>query len=534
MPITTEILLDGDPLTAILAGAEKLYKAVSATMGPRGGNVVFRKYGRTVGITHDGVTVAKLVRDDDEAADAAIDIMREAALKLDAMTGDGTTTVTVLTYHILKEAARAIREGENPMKLRLALEDLKQVIIDEIDRNTDKDVTLPKLIDVASVAGGSRKIGEEVAKIVFEAGSDTPVTLGFSESPRTYAELIDGFKINSGPASPYFIRGGGVKTEIINPYIIIVDAKLRDKEDIMPILRVGATLPDEERHLLFIASDIAGDALQFLIANHVKGFAEIACARVPQGINAHTEYLSDLAVAVGARMVSRNGNENIRDFKPEFFGHADRVTVEPLETVIIGGKRIQEDFDERVSQLQEMKKEHKTGPGRKFADDRLKTLTQKVVSIYVGGQTEQDAEERHYRYEDAIGASRAALRGGVVPGGGTLLCIASIQVFAQGAAGAILGAALCKPLDKIWENAGVEIKENSKAIAIGKGIDVLHPEDGVIDLVERGIIDPAESEIEAVKTAITVAGLLITTQALIVDRGNPDGQTSQPFSINQG
>lgn len=532
MSIKTSILTDNDPLDAVLAGAEKLYKPVSATLGPRGRYVLYRQYNRSVGTTNDGVTVSKLVHSDDDAEDAVIDYIRESSLKLDATTGDSTTTVVVLTYHILKEAIAVIKQGENPMKLRLALEALEDSITQQIKDNTDKDVTLEKLVNIATTSAKDRKIGKEVAEIVWNAGTETPIMLGFSDNESTYSEVINGFKIDSGPASPYFIRQG-VATEIINPYVVVVDAKLRDKEDILPLLRVGATIPDTERKLLFVVSDIAGDALQFLVANHTKGFAEIACARVPEAIQSHTEYLSDFALTCGAKLISRDGSTALKDVTKDAFGRAEKVTVQPTETVVMNGQRIEEDFKGHIASLQVMKETHKTKAGRKFADDRLKMLEQKVISIFVGGQNSKDAEERHYAYEDALGASKAALRGGIVPGGGTLLCMASQPIMLRGDAGRVLGIALCKPLDIIWENAGIDVTEWSAEINIGKGIDVMHPEEGIIDLVKRGIVDPAESEIECVRTAINIAGHLITTGALITER-NDHEQTEQPFSVNQG
>lgn len=532
--ITTDILTDGEPLDVVLSGAEKLYKAVSTTMGPRGGNVVFRKYNKQVGVTHDGVTVAKLVRSDDEAEDAVIDVIREAAMKLDATTGDGTTTVTVLTYHILKEAIAHVKAGENAMKLRLALDELQPAIIEQINAYTDHDVTEKKLVDIATTSSGSKVIGEEVGKAIFKAGADTPILLGFSDSPETYSEVIEGFKLDVGAASPYLYPDGAVKTEVANPYVVVVDAKLRDKEDVLPLLRVVAELPEPERNLLLVCSDISGDALNIVVMNHLKGFTRTACVRVPQHIQSHTEYLSDIAVACGAKLLSRNSGDSIREPRLEQYGKADKVTVQPTETVIINGHRIQEDYDARISSLKEMKDSHPTKAGRKFADDRLKTLEQKVVSIFVGGQSETDATERHYRYEDAVGASRAALRGGIVPGGGTLLHFFGRQMlhFDQGIKpNEVLGQALRQPLIKVLSNAGVDAKE--LAINVGKGVDVFHPEHGIVDLVKHGIVDPAESEIECVKTAITIAGLLLTSGALIVDRGQPDYEPAQqPFGVN--
>jgi len=519
MSIKTKILTDNDPLEAVLAGAEKLYKAVSVTMGPRGSNVIFRKYGKKVGITHDGVTVAKMVQLNNEAEDVGADLLREAAMKLDATTGDGTTTVTVLAYNILKVAVEHIKNGESAMKLKLAIESLQPGIVSKIKDLADTDVTVDKLIAVASVASGDKEIGQSVGEIMHKAGKDTPIMLGFSESTETHAEVIDGFKIDSGPASPYLMEGAGVKLVIDKPRVIVVDAKLRDKDDVIPILTTLNSEPPEKRNFLLVCSDIAGDALAIMIVNRVKGFANIAIARVPEHINSHSEYLSDVAIACGAKLMSKNTSCSIREPRLDYYGSCDKVTVEPRETVIINGHAIKEDMDTRLDSLMEFAKTGKTRAARKFADDRIKTLEQKVISIFVGGQSETDAEEKHYRYEDAVGACRAALRSGVVPGGGTVLYALS-EALSGSISADILQKALKSPLEQVLGNAGIDFDKND--IKIGFGYNVVKPELGVVDLTTEGILDPAESEIECVKTAITIAGLLMTAGALIVDEGEPD------------
>lgn len=508
--IKTRLLTDGDPLANILAGAEKMYKAVSVTMGPRGHNVIFRKLGRKVAITHDGVTVARAVKLNDPAEDVGADLLREAASKLDATTGDGTTTVTVLAYHILKNAAELIEQGENPMTLKLALDGLSDDIVTTIKNQVDTDVTEKKLAQVATVAAGDKEIGEKVGEAIFAAGKDTPVIIGFSDSAETHIDVIDGFKIASGPASPYL--SGGVRDELENVRVAVVDAKLRDKNDVLPILKVLATVPPEERKVLLVCAEIAGDALSIMVLNKLKGFGGVMVARVPQNILGVTEYLTDVAMATGAKVLSRNTGNTISEPSLEDFGFAGRVITEPTETVIVRGQPIKEDLDNHKDELKKMAKA-KDAKSRKFAEDRLQTLEQKVVSIFVGGQSETEAEEKHYRYEDAVGASRAALRGGVLPGGGTVLyCIGGALD------NAILGAALAEPLSQVLSNAGVEIPDGIKP---GYGIDVMNPDDGVVDLAARGILDPAESEIECVKTAISVAGLLMTAGAMVVDE-EPD------------
>jgi chaperonin GroEL len=316
------------------------------------------------------------------------------------------------------------------------------------------------------------------------------------------------------------MANGGIKDELHSPRIVVVDGKLRDKEDILPLLRIIAQMQEGERNILIVCSDIAGDALQYVIMNHLKGFAKMAVARVPTHIKSQTEYLSDLAVSCGATVMSKNTGATYFEPLLEYFGSAKKVTIQPQETVIVEGQAIPEDMNTRIATLVDLKKTGKTPNARKFAEDRLANLEQKIVAIYVGGQSETDAEERHYRFEDAIGASKAALRGGIVPGGGTLLFCVGAGLFTRGDAGPILGHALRAPLFKVLDNAGVTTDE--LIIKVGRGIDVMHPEDGVIDLVERGIVDPAESEMECVKTAVAIAGLLMTTGAMVVDKGDPD------------
>ncbi len=512
----------------VLRGAEKLYKPVSETLGPRGKNVVFRKKGKRVGITHDGVTVAKMVKSNDDAEDAIIDIMREAALALDSATGDGTTTVTVLTYAVMRALAKLVYMGMSPMAIKRELETLSPKIVEQVRSYVDTEVTEEKLIQVASVSAGDAEVGTLVGKLMFEAGADTPILLNFSQNQDTYSEVISGFKIDSGPASPY-LMGDSIYYEVPNPKIAVIDAKLRDRDDIMPLLETMATYETGERRFLIVCSDVAGDALAYLVANRLKGFADIAVARVPEHIMSHSEYLSDVATACGAKLISRNSSQSLSAPQKEYFGSADKVTVEPRETVIVNAHPVVEDLEAKLDQLRKLKETGKTEAARRFAQDRLMALEQKIVAVFVGGKSESDAEERHYRFEDAVGASKAALRGGVVVGGGTLLYAISQGDTATEVEKAVYDA-LSIPLKKIYANAG--ITEEHK-ISYGFGCDVMHPEEGVIDLRERGILDPAESEIESVKTALTVAGLLLTAGAMIIEEEDDD-EVSTEVSTYQG
>lgn len=512
--IETKILSDQETLEAVYSGAKLLYDAVGVTLGPTGKNVLFQKLHKKPGLTHDGVTVAQLVSSNDPAEQVALEIMREAALKQDSVIGDGTTTVTVLTYAVLNEAIAAMRGmGINPMVLKRELDALLPSLIKDIEALVEKDVDLETTINVATVAAGDKEIGKTVGEVVFEAGANTPILLNFSDSDETYAETIRGIRLEGGPASPYLLQES--KETIANPFIFVVDAKLRQRDDVLPLLRTMSQFPEDQRNFLVICNDIAGDALSYMVANKVNGFANIAVSRVSSEIKNKSVYLSDIALMCNATVIAPNTPNNLRDHSADCAGRAKEVIVSLTDTIIVEGQGVEEDVAGRREELATAHKEAKTKGERSFLKERLKMLEQKVISIYVGGKSASDAEERHYRFEDAVGAARAALYGGVVPGGGTLLFHVGETMKQDTTAEKVVSAALKLPLRKVMSNAGIDISEHE--ISLGKGINVLKPENGVVDLWEEGIIDPAKSEIESVKTAVTVAGLLITSGALIVD-----------------
>jgi chaperonin GroEL len=529
----TRILTDNEPREALFRGAEKLYKAVSSTMGPQGSNVIFRKAGKRVAVTHDGATVAKAVKIDDAAEDVGADLLREAAANQEAATGDGTTTVTVLAYNLLKGANDLINQGQNPMAVKRELDKVAKDVVAKIEAAADKDITQDKIVAVATVAAGDPEIGRQVGESIFIAGEQTPVILEFSDSSDTTVDVIKGFKIASGPASPYLLENPA-GYEVLTPRIVVCDAKLRDKDDVLPILRLISALSNDpnERNVLVVATDVGGDALSLLTVNHLKGFANIAVARVPQGINNPALYLGDLAASCGATLLSRNTGHTIADPTMDHFGAADKVRVTPAETVILNGHADQEVLATHIESL-EAARNSKSAGERKLAEDRLLTLKQTAIAFYVGGQSETEADEKHYRYEDAIGAAKAAMRGGVVPGGGTLLFKIGSPRLAKNP-NDVMGNALVAPMAVVMNNAGIDGDFDASNFEVGKGFDVLHPEDGVVDLVARGIIDPALSEVECVKTAVSIAGLLLTAGALIVDEQEEKNDAQPAFSVNQG
>lgn len=529
MVIKTEQFTGPYALDKVLEGAAKLYEAVSTTMGPRGSNVLVRKAGARAFMTHDGVTVAKSVKDTEDAAvDTAIDLMREAAMKLDVTTGDGTTTVTVMAYVLLKEAVELVRNGANPMRVKAAIEALEPAVIKEIESISREIESEQDLINIATVSSGSKLIGEQVGKVMYEAGKDTPVILDISSSNDTTVDLIHGVKIQSGSASTYLLDSG-VKNEIPAPRIIVVDAKLREKDDILPLLRVIAGLPEEQRNFLLLAADVAGDALSILTLNRLKGLCNLGVVKVPAMVENVSEYLADAAVATGATLLTRNSGSSIKNPEASHFGRAQKVVVSQTETVIINGDAAASVIEKHRAQLTEYLESATKQEDKDRAKKRLEFLNQNIVTIFVGGRSESDAEEKYYRYEDALGACRSALRKGIVPGGGTVLYSIGVEMdsvnskFGVNLDGAqpskamsVFAAMLKAPLYKVIGNAGIELDESHGKVKPGLGFDVTD-DSGLVDLCERGIYDPTESELEAVRTAITIAGLLLTSGAVIVD-----------------
>jgi chaperonin GroEL len=531
--VKTYILTDEEPLDAILAGAKKLFQAVSTTMGPRGSNVIIRKAGGRSFVTHDGVTVAKSVKLDDPAEDVAADLLREAAMKLDTTTGDGTTTVTVLAYNLLAELADLVRAGDNPMAVKRELDKLLPQVVEAIKKASIKVKTEKQLVQVATISSGSEEIGKAVGQAVYRAGKDTPIILGFSDTTETLTETIKGVRIESGSASAYLLDQG-IKSIIENPKVIVCDAKLRDKNDVLPIMKViESSFGPGERNFVLITSDVAADALSMLVMNRLKGFANIGVVRVPQHIQNHTDYLADIAISTGATVMSRNTGASIMTPEVEYFGEADSAVVKLAETLIINGDASVEDLDARRAVLRETAKKAPEKEVRGYAESRLKFLGQEVISIHVGGQSDTEAEEKHYRYEDALGAAQSALRHGVVPGGGTLLYTIA-RSLPDTQVGQAFGNALCSPMETVLYNAGIEASAELGRIDIGFGYDVMHPEEGPVLLDQRGVIDPTESELESVKTAVTIAGLLLTSGAMIVDEVIKEPRNEAEQQFNQG
>lgn len=500
----TDVFLGSDALPKIVSGVKKVGNAVGATMGPRGRNAIIRTMGATY-VTRDGVTVANAFNLADKAEQAGVELLQNAAREVDGLNGDGTTTVTVLTKAILDEALPLIEAGDNPMLLKQKLEEAAQDVVDYVKKQSIPVANEAELAEIATVAASDEAIGALVASVVWDLGVDSLVTLKEGQSARTDVEKVTGVQLDSGLASPYLVRDqASQSTAFDEPYVIVCDRELRDKEDVLPILQILHNT--EGAKAILIAHGISADALNIITLNSVKGVVDLVAVGLEQGINDKTSYLQDIACVTGATVIGKDNGVKLSNVTLDDFGRVSSVVASMEKTVMVRGYGSDEDIEQRKASVKELKKD--TSKVNPDLDRRLAILDGKVAIITIGGSSKSERGEKHYRFEDAVGAAKTAMRGGRVPGAGTTLFGA-----AKVTDNPILKKALEYPAMQILRNAGIE---GDVDIAFNQSMDVTKGED-IINLRENGIVDPTESVVSSVNVAVSTAGLLMTAGSLIVD-----------------
>lgn len=507
----TDVFLGSEALPKILQGVSKVGTAVGATMGPRGRNAIIRKRGRTY-VTRDGVTVAESINLPDKNEQAGVELLQNAAREVDGLNGDGTTTVTVLTQAILKHAQPLIDDGANPMLLKQSLETASLQVIEYIRTQCRKISKLEELEEIATVAASDPEIGKLVAGVVWELGINSLVTLKEGQSSKTDVETVTGVQLDTGLASPYLVRDpASQSTAFDEPYVVICDRPLRDKEDVAPILRLLHSL--EDSRAIILAHDIVGDALNIITLNSVKGVINAVAVPISQHIDDKTSYLQDIAAVTGGTVLGKDNGSPLDSIAEEHLGRVSSVVAGMEKTVMVRGYGSEEDVEARKQAVLELKKDTK-----KFqpdVDKRLAVLEGKVAIITIGGNSQSAIEERHYRFEDAVGAAKTALRGGIIPGAGTTLFGASDELGTSDGE-LVLAQALKQPTIQILTNAGFYTEELFLKLGLNKAPDITKSAD-VVNLTDGGIVDPTESAISSVQVAVSTAGLLMTAGSLIVD-----------------
>lgn len=519
-----KIYYEAEAREKVLSGAKQLYDAVKVTFGPKGKNVIIEKdYGAPV-ITHDGVTVAEAVelpnKDDRLGEAVGAKLIKTAAQKLNKVAGDGTTTVTVLTYNILAEANKLIAAGVNPMELRCGIEKAGAEIIAGIEKSAEKiEGDSNKVAEVATISAGDAEIGKLIAEVISKIGKDGVVTVEAGQGLEMEQEIVEGFSYDKGYASAFFVTDVNRQEAVFEkPLVLVTDKKISAANDILPLLEKCAQAGQKD--LVIIAEEVEGEALSLLVLNKLKGVFNSLVLKAPSFGERRKEIMEDIAILTDATVVSADKGLKLEEVGLEVLGSAGKVIAEKDSTTIIKGAGSKGAVSARIELINAQAKLAKTDYEREEFEKRAAALSGKVAVIKVGGATETEIDEKKFRVDDAVAATKAALSEGIVTGGGVTLVNLSTKLSDKEAGARIVKNALKSPFVHIMENAGLNAQallaevENAKP---GFGIDVMAPEKGMIDLKKSGVIDPAKVTKEAVKNAVSIAATAITMGALICE-----------------
>ena len=520
-----KIFYDDQARRRLIDGAQALYDAVKTTMGPRGRNVVIGKSFGKPTVTHDGVTVAKAVDLADDQEDVygqkvGAELIKQAASKMNDMAGDGTTTVTILTYHLLNEANKLITAGNNPMQLRKELELAAQTVINSLQKmSEDVGSKKEKVAQVATISAGDAEIGSLIAEIMHKVGKEGVVTVEEGQGLRLESDVVEGFTFDRGFISPYMITDTARMEAVYDkPAILVTDKKISSMKEILPIVEKLAAAG--KKNLVIIAEDVDGEALGTLVLNKLKGVFNTVAIKAPAFGDNRLAVLQDIAILTGATLINADQGYSLENAELDSLGSARRVIAGKDETTIIEGANSQAEIKERVSQIKSQANIAASEYDKETYLKRAAALNGKVAVIKVGGATETEIEEKKFRVDDAVAAVKAALNEGIVPGGGISL-LNAMATKPQSLGAQILNRALEQPFKILLENAGINADiwlDRVKEAKPGYGIDVNKPDIAeVILMKEEGIIDPLQVTREAVQNAVSIAGTAMTMGALIVE-----------------
>jgi len=522
-----KVFYDEDARRRVLGGAAVLYNAVKTTMGPKGRNVVVGKSYGGPSVTHDGVTVAKsidIADIDDETLGFKVgaELIKQAANKMNDVAGDGTTTVTVLTYHILHEANKLIAAGHNPMLLRKGLERAAVEVTKELTKlSEDIKGDKKRVAEVATISAGDEAIGALIADVMDKIGPNGIVTVEEGRGLELESEVVEGFTVQRGFISPYMVTDPKRMEAVYDkPAVVVTDKKVSSAQEFVPLLEMIAQ--SGKKDLVLIADDVDGEALSLLVLNRLKGSFNTLAIKAPSD----KDVLYDIAALVGAKVITDDTGMTFDNVGSDVIGSARKVIATKDVTTIVEGAGSKSEVQARVDQIDVQVEETSSDYTRNNLLKRQAALTGEVAVIKVGGATETEIEEKKYRVDDAVAAVKAALAEGIVPGGGvTLVDLAGNYKYAGSkdasvAAGEkLLVNALEQPFRILLANSGLNADEwlpQVRKAKAGQGIDVNHPTE-LIDLKKSGVVDPVRVTKEALQNAASIAGTAMTMGALVVD-----------------
>jgi len=529
-----QLQFDESARHALLRGIEKLARAVKATLGPSGRNVILDKKFGSPTITKDGVTVAKEIELEDPYENMGAQLVREVASKTSDIAGDGTTTATVLAESIYKEGLRNVTAGANPTSLQRGIMKAVEAIVEELKKISKKVSDRTEIAQVATVsANWDKTIGEIIADAMDKVGKDGTITVEEAKSIETTLDVVEGMQFDKGYLSPYFVTNAEAMEAVLeNPYILIHEKKISSLKDMLPLLEKVAKAG---RPLLIIAEDVEGEALATLVVNKLRGTLQVCAVKAPGFGDRRKAMLEDIAVLTGGRCITEDLGIKLENVKLEDLGRAKRVTIDKENTTIVEGEGKQADIKARVNQIRRQIEETTSDYDREKLQERLAKLAGGVAVINVGAATETEMKEKKARVEDALHATRAAVEEGIVPGGGVAFIRAQKALDnIKGLEGdekvgvQIVRRAIEEPTRQLADNAGQEgalIVQEVKARKGNEGYDVATGE--YTDLVKAGIVDPTKVTRSALQNAASISGLLLTTEAIVTEL--PEKEKTPPM-----
>ena len=521
-----EVRFSGDARERMLRGVEILANAVKVTLGPKGRNVVIEKSFGAPRITKDGVTVAKEIELEDKFENMGAQMVREVAQKTNDEAGDGTTTATVLAHSIVKEGAKAVAAGMNPMDLKRGIDLAVAAVIGDIKKRSKKVGSSAEIEQVGTISSnGDNNVGKMIAQAMQKVGNEGVITVEEAKALETDVEIVEGMQFDRGYLSPYFITNAEkMLAELEDTYVLLHEKKLPGLQQLLPVLEA---VVQSGKPLLIIAEDVEGEALATLVVNKLRGGLKVAAVKAPGFGDRRKAMLEDIAILTGGQLIAEDLGIKLESVTVNMLGRAKKVVIEKEKTTIVDGAGKKKDIEARVNQIKAQIEETTSDYDREKLQERLAKLAGGVAVIRVGGATEVEVKERKDRVEDALNATRAAVEEGIVPGGGVALLRAKkaigklINDNADVQAGInIVLKALETPLRQIAENSGMEgsivvnkILENKSETF---GFDAQN--ETYVDMIEKGIVDPAKVVRAALQDAASVAGLLVTTEAMVAEK----------------
>lgn len=534
-----ELLFSSEAHQKILLGVEKLAKAVGATLGPRGRNVVIDKKFGAPSVTKDGVSVAKEIELEDRFENMGAQLVKEVATKTNDIAGDGTTTATVLANAIIKEGFKNVTAGSNPTLIKKGIDKAVIAVVDELKKISKPVSGREEIRDVAAIsANNDKQIGEYIADAMDKVGKDGVITVEESKSMDTMVEVVEGMQFDRGYLSAYMVTNAErMVAEFEDPYILVYDKKISSLKEMVPLLEKVA---QSGKPLLIIAEDVEGEALTTLIVNKLRGTLNCVAVKAPAFGDRRKAMLEDIAILTKAQLISEEKGMKLENVTANDLGRAKKVKVDKDNTVIVDGAGSKESIAARINQIKKQVEDTTSDYDREKLQERLAKLSGGVAVIKVGAATEVELKEKKARVEDALSATKAAVEEGIVPGGGlSLLKVQKVLTTIKADSPEekvgidIIRQALEAPMRMIAENAGIDgsvVVYKAKESKEGLGYNAL--KDEWVDMIKAGIIDPAKVERSALQNAASIAGLLLMTEVLITDK--PEKEKAAPAMPGAG